>query len=966
VLTDWVLDRLQNATSQAIVLVRDPLHLISASAGEIHRYAEENGFTVVIAATNLVYRELIENAMSARDVDRLLIIDRAPMGRRKAEGNIKAPPPFYPDLLSRLPEEAIIEIDLRQFLIESSGDPFWPHETNEPQIARIVAGCLNDILKAHGNLRTAHKDRFTDGDLRVIVAFAALGIPEAAFKHLDSGSCWQIGLLKHDVLRNLDSIAPSVAVSIKKRLREAPKPFAWFADHPADLVLKAFYYSLILSQHTDHWELVSVSMDPALKPFSGMDPEDMSSAAKKLTVMAPARVHADLSDAESSLSIEAIDDLFNKHLSILEPQGYYRILKSEKYSVLIRCLTLILALNDLIRRKAVAEESDAIRDYIGLNRQSLDECFADKRPSNTWSQLTIAYELVYRINTIYDALQSAVKESVARGGDNLSFNWFWSRWSDARISRLDYYASKLERLVNNADFLPRDSKELPARFSAARDNIIIEAQNLSESVSVGLQELNAEFQKLVACDYKNWIEPDSEIKVTSRFLSECVKPLWDPHKEQAVIFVFDGMRLDIWEEIVRPVFEDRMDIESVFYASSLLPSETHISRKAISAGAFPNSFKMDAAEDKLLKTGIDAAIGLKVEVQAVVPDGTGIGQTVQYSSERLQCYIFELCDKELHKIGMKNLPDGRQVPGRPISFIYDEHIKSIIDNEVSSIIRQIPSGAKVFVVADHGFGRVGRDRIHIDANWLNESSDCSYQHATLRKSLADIRPSKKILDNVIEFEPSELRLPSEEIAKDRKSRREWKKTYKSIIFPKSGFALSRPDAHFNPDAFSHGGISLDEMLIPMVAMKVRSEKRSLVRLGQIQGPLKVVENEVVRYSLQVELAPGADLDELRVEGTASLASGESEQRIPPQVHFVTRDGLDMAFSFEPDVSDATDEERAAGSMQRALQISVLYHSGDRPIRRSRQVTIVVRLNPERITRRVPAHLGKILGLNPKK
>jgi predicted AlkP superfamily pyrophosphatase or phosphodiesterase len=47
--------------------------------------------------------------------------------------------------------------------------------------------------------------------------------------------------------------------------------------------------------------------------------------------------------------------------------------------------------------------------------------------------------------------------------------------------------------------------------------------------------------------------------------------------EKAVVFVFDGMRYDIWDEFLKPMLESHMKLLHNFPAISILPSETHVS-----------------------------------------------------------------------------------------------------------------------------------------------------------------------------------------------------------------------------------------------------------------------------------------------------------------------------------------------------------------------------------------------------
>ena len=109
-LREWTLSQLELVKDISRVLVRDPLRLLPEADGKIHAFARDNGYTVIVAATNLVFRDLYERATSDPEVKKLLVIDRAPARRRAQPSITKAPPPFYPDLLEKIPEEARIEL----------------------------------------------------------------------------------------------------------------------------------------------------------------------------------------------------------------------------------------------------------------------------------------------------------------------------------------------------------------------------------------------------------------------------------------------------------------------------------------------------------------------------------------------------------------------------------------------------------------------------------------------------------------------------------------------------------------------------------------------------------------------------------------------------------------------------------------------------------------------------------------
>jgi len=966
VLSNWAQSKLETVKESDRLLVSDPLRLLSDSDGVIHGFARDNGFTVIVSATNLVFRELYEKAVADPETKKLLVIDRAPARRRTSQSMSKAPPPFYPDLLDDVPEYARIELDLRLFLKEKTGDPNWPMEANDPRYARLISRNLPAVLRAHDNLRNADPKRFSDHDFKTIVAYSALGVAESAFKALGAEDYWSIGLLGHEQLEELEALAPEITKPILEELAKAPAPFSWFAKYPTDTVLRAFYLSVILSEHFEHWNLLLAKIDPSLASLGDIKPDILKEAAPKLIGLDPEQAARDIESVEISLSKETLSVLLLDQMNLAQPPEFVVAVEREKFSTLIRSLALLMALDNLLSKTPAKDQHEVVSKVLFPDGPATEVCFVDKRPSIVWSHLKEAYTLATQCKQLRDDLTSAVKTLKVLKVNQLTYKNFQSFWNDKKVNRLEYCLSALERLVGSGDFLPRPEDQLPSVFGNALSHIRKNVRTMVDEASAALDEMNARFQEMVVMQYPTWVKQDSAVLLTSQFLRRCLKPNWDPLKEKAVVFMFDGLRYDIWDEFIRPMFDERLQLIKEYPASSLLPSETHITRKAISAGTFPDEFDTRQSENSLLKSAMAKEFGYKGEVEVVSPETAGTGETVRYRAGNLDVFILDLCDKELHKIQNKTLPDGREVPARPLSFIYQQHLKNIIDTEVMAIVRNLTPGAKVFVTADHGFCRVPRKRVNIDNTWVNEPLDCSYLNAWLMKSLDELRAPGKVKDNVWEMPVSVLRMLDSEIVKDPKTKAPWQKKYASVIFPKTGFALARPNAHFNPDAYSHGGISVQELMIPMAVFKVREKDEGLLILDEIVGPAEVVEGQEAEFRIRLGRSPGAGLfEELRVDVEGSYASDPERESLRNQVLYVSPLGADVVYRLKPDPQDATVEERRQGIMERTLAITVTYRDGRRTVRKARTHRFTVQLNSEQVIRRVPAHLGNILGLTPK-
>ena len=342
-----------------------------------------------------------------------------------------------------------------------------------------------------------------------------------------------------------------------------------------------------------------------------------------------------------------------------------------------------------------------------------------------------------------------------------------------------------------------------------------------------LLQLNHKFQDLVAKQYPTWVKGQGEVILTSQFLQRCLKPMWDPQTGKAALFIFDGMRYDIWEEFLKPRLLERMEVIKDHIGLSLLPSETAHHQKGHGAGTFPDEFNTDEAAGRQAPEG-SATTRLQPETR-VENDGSRMGagtgaETVRYRIGNLDVYIFALCDKELHKIQLKQLPDGRVMPSRPLAFIYEQHIQNILDTEVMNVMKKLAPGTTVFVTADHGFGPVGRDRIYFKG--LRPQRE-------RRLFLSELSPESRVGQRGFtrvaseegnrRFTPEQLRMPVKQ-SWTKKNGTVVNKEYHAVVFPRSRCSFSEPGHTVKSrHPTSHGGISMQELFVPMAVLRVKPQ-----------------------------------------------------------------------------------------------------------------------------------------------
>ena len=169
--------------------------------------------------------------------------------------------------------------------------------------------------------------------------------------------------------------------------------------------------------------------------------------------------------------------------------------------------------------------------------------------------------------------------------------------------------------------------------------------------------------------------------------------------------------------------EEKYDVIDQLPGSALLPSETHLSRKAISAGCLPVSF-CSTTENALLENALKTHMGLTVKFKVEKQDETvECGISARYVSDSIDVVIFNFTDKKLH-----NNKDE-------LAFIYDTVVRETLRQDVRSILRELPENATLFVISDHGFTPVPPTEFTVPHQVVTDSGDVKYRVGRLKTPL---------------------------------------------------------------------------------------------------------------------------------------------------------------------------------------------------------------------------------------
>ncbi len=349
---------------------------------------------------------------------------------------------------------------------------------------------------------------------------------------------------------------------------------------------------------------------------------------------------------------------------------------------------------------------------------------------------------------------------------------------------------------------------------------------LSQTLLDQWQDANAEFSKFVEKNYVDWIykEKDEQDPLLSPHVNdEFLAPILESG-DPVFFFVVDCMRYDQWL-----MFEEQLSnlytFSTSFY-STILPTSTQFARNAIFAGLYPadikkyfpqywndetnsEEYKLNAFEKELLETWVARRrLKLKGKINFIKIFDTDFGKKVEkdvlkFAQNQLTVIVLNAVDMIAHSrsdyaILKEIAPD--EAAYRSLARSWFMH------SSFYGMLRQISTikDAKVLITTDHGSIRCMRGvKVLGDRD---TSTNLRYKFGKNVK--ADKRHAMQIKD------PENFRLPRTGV------------TVNNIIAKEDYYFVYPTDYHFYlnkyRDSFQHGGISMEEMIVPVIKMKPRT------------------------------------------------------------------------------------------------------------------------------------------------
>lgn len=345
--------------------------------------------------------------------------------------------------------------------------------------------------------------------------------------------------------------------------------------------------------------------------------------------------------------------------------------------------------------------------------------------------------------------------------------------------------------------------------------------SMKDILAMQKSEANNQFFKFIDDNYLDWLNDpgeDSPIMSHNIFKEKIASELGDG-KSTLYVMMIDNLRYDQWR-VIRPYLNEyfRLDEEELYYA--ILPTATQYARNAFFAGLMPaeierrfpkmwkndndegskNQFEQEFLEDQLKRLGKS----VKSSYHKITNLNKGKKVVDQFSNlaqNDLNVIVYNFVDMLSH--ARTDMEVIRELADDDAA--YRSLTESWFKNSpLFEMFRKIAEqGAKVIVTTDHGTVHVTEPSKVVGDR--NTNTNLRYKQG---KNL-QYNPKECF----VVHDPAQAHLPRTNMSS-------------RYIFAKNDMFFAYPNnynyyVNFYKNTFQHGGISMEEMLIPVVSLSSR-------------------------------------------------------------------------------------------------------------------------------------------------
>ena len=341
--------------------------------------------------------------------------------------------------------------------------------------------------------------------------------------------------------------------------------------------------------------------------------------------------------------------------------------------------------------------------------------------------------------------------------------------------------------------------------------------SIDEIISMQKSEANSQFFRFVSRNYQDWINNIESPLLSHNLLETKVFPLLNS-SSPVYLLLIDNLRYDQWKVIEDNLLQKFKIIDDSMYMS-ILPTATQYSRNSIFSGLRPseiqnlypekwlndedeggkNMFEEDFLKDQIKRLHLQNNKSSYTKITNIDYGRKVINKIDNMKHNNLNVIVYNFVDMLSHartemKV-IKELADDDSAY-RSLTVSWFEH--SPLNDIISKIAKQ---GAKMVITTDHGTINVNKPSKVIGDRKVNPN--LRYKHG---KNL------NYISNDVFEMDdPSKFFLPKQNISS-------------KYIFAKEDLYFVYQNnynkfVNFYKNTYQHGGISLEEMLLPIITLE---------------------------------------------------------------------------------------------------------------------------------------------------
>ena len=335
-----------------------------------------------------------------------------------------------------------------------------------------------------------------------------------------------------------------------------------------------------------------------------------------------------------------------------------------------------------------------------------------------------------------------------------------------------------------------------------------------------MKEANRFFAKFISKNYTRWIQENNGPLLSNQILKEKLFPeIKSRDKKTILLLVIDNLRYDQWK-IISPIIQDYYKIIEEHPYFSILPTATHYSRNAIFSGLMPSEMEKlhpnlwvneneesgkNLNEKSFLSKHFERnQLDLKFKYSKITNLKAGrdlVTQMQNYMKEDLFVVVYNFVDMISHaKTDMEIIKelasDNKAFRSLTLSWFKNSPLLEVIQKASELQFDLVVTTDHGTIIVDQAIEVIGTRETNTNLRYkTGQSLSCN------NKGVFEIK------------NPSKLKLPATNL------------NSKFLFAKEQGYFIYQNNFnhfanHFR-NTFQHGGISMEEMIVPFVLMRPR-------------------------------------------------------------------------------------------------------------------------------------------------